>query len=118
LRSPRPPKQTYQGAAHLTEIPLSLLGPLRALARSEGVTLYTLLLAAFYTLLHAYTQQDDIVVGSPMACRSEMEREDCVGYYVNPLPLRSNLEGNPPFRTYLSRVRYERDADTDAHADC
>ncbi len=78
---------------------------MRALARAEGVTLYTLLLSAFYTLLFHYTQQEDIIVGSPMANRNEIEREDCVGYYVNPVPLRSDLAGNPPFRTYLARVR-------------
>jgi hypothetical protein len=101
----RPAKPSYRGEALNHDIPLPLLTQLRQLAKAESVTLYALLLAAYYTLLHVYTGQEDIVVGSPLSGRSELEREHCVGYFVNPLPLRSNLSGNPSFRTYLSRVR-------------
>ena len=79
---PRPTKLNFQGSALLTEIPSSLHAQLQALAKAEGCTLYTMLLSAWFVLLHRYSFQDDIIVGSPMACRAEPERQGCVGYYV------------------------------------
>lgn len=101
----RPAKQTYNGTSYTFPIPLRLHTALTGLAREEGVTMYTLLLSAFYTLLHVYSGQEDLIVGSPLACRNDAARENVVGYFVNPLPLRSNLGGNPSFRSYVSRVK-------------
>ena len=64
-----------------------------------------LLLAAFQTLLHRYSGQDDIVVGSPVANRDRSEVEGLIGYFVNMLALRTDLSGDPSFRTLLRRVR-------------
>lgn len=86
-------------------MPLHILKQLRGLARTEGTTLYTLLLSAYYALLHRYTSQEDIIVGTPMAGRSTLEREDCVGFFVNTLPVRVNVGGNPSFRSLLARVK-------------
>ena len=63
------------------------------------------LLAAFQTLLHRYTGQDDIVVGSPIAGRTRVEIEGLIGFFVNTLVLRNDLSGNPTFRELLARVR-------------
>ena len=63
------------------------------------------LLAAFQTLLHRYTGQDDIAVGSPIANRNRHEIESLIGFFVNTLVMRSDLSGNPPFRELLARVR-------------
>ena len=63
------------------------------------------LLAAFQTLLHRYSGQEDIAVGSPIANRSRTELEGLIGFFVNTLVMRTNLEGNPGFRELLSRVR-------------
>ena len=102
---PRPPRQTSRGTSYTFPVPQRLHTGLAALAREEGVTMYTLLLACYYTLLHVYSGQEDLVVGSPMACRNESAREGAVGYFVNALPLRSSLAGNPSFRSYLARVK-------------
>jgi non-ribosomal peptide synthetase component F len=67
--------------------------------------MYNLLLAAYVTLLHKYTHQEDIIVGSPMAGRSQLPMEDCVGYFVNPVPLRVSVAGNPSFKNFLARTR-------------
>ena len=63
------------------------------------------LLAAFQALLHRYTGQDDIIVGSPIANRNRLEIEGLIGFFVNTLVLRSDLSGNPTFRELLVRVR-------------
>ena len=63
------------------------------------------LLAAFQTLLHRYTGQDDIVVGSPIAGRTRVKVEGLIGFFVNTLVLRNDLSGNPTFRELLARVR-------------
>jgi amino acid adenylation domain-containing protein len=102
---PRPPVQTFRGASHSLMLPLSLSQSLKALSRQEKVTLFMLLLAAFQTLLYRYTGQDDIVVGSPIAGRTQKETEGLIGFFVNTLALRTHLSGNPPFRELLGRVR-------------
>ena len=74
------------------------------------------LLAAFQTLLHRYTGQDDIVVGSPIANRNRIEIEGLIGFFVNTLVLRTDHSGNPTFRELLHRVR-EMALEAYAHQD-
>ncbi|MEG5094021.1 amino acid adenylation domain-containing protein [Microcoleus sp. B13-B4] len=102
---PRPPVQTYEGASHSFVFGEKLTHKLLELAKAEGVTLYTIVLAAFQVLLLRYTNQEDILIGSPMAGRSLTEFERIVGYFTNPVVLRTNLSGNPTFRELLCRVR-------------
>ena len=103
---PRLAVQTYEGVSHTLALSESLSQKLKELARAEGVTLYTLLLAAFQVLLHRYTAQEDILVGSPLAGRSRAEFAGIIGYFVNPVVLRADLSGNPPFKTFLRQVRH------------
>ena len=102
---PRPPAHTFAGARHSFVLPPSLLEQLRALSTRHDVTLYMTLLAAFQTLLHRYTAQDDIVVGSPITTRSRVETEGLIGYFPNVLVLRTLLAGDPTFVELLERVR-------------
>jgi amino acid adenylation domain-containing protein len=102
---PRPATPTYRGATQFLELPKSLSEELEALSQRQGVTLFMTLLAAFQTLLYRYTQQSDIVVGSPIANRNRREIEGLIGFFVNSLVLRTNLSGNPTFLELLSRVR-------------
>jgi amino acid adenylation domain-containing protein len=102
---PRPPVPSQRGATHRFTLDAALSQQLRALARSEGTTLYTVLLAAFQILLHRYTAQDDIAVGSPTFGRSEPRFEAVVGHFVNMLVLRADLSGRPSFRAFLGQVR-------------
>jgi amino acid adenylation domain-containing protein len=78
---------------------------LKTLNQQEGVTLFMTLLAAFKMLLYRYTQQEDIIIGSPIAGRDRVETEPLIGFFVNTLVLRTNLSGNPTFRELLGRVR-------------
>src|SRR5262249_38267063 len=80
-----------------------LAAGLRQLSQREGVTLFMTLLAAFQTLLHRYTGQDDIVVGSPIAGRNRAELEGLIGFFVNTLVLRTDVSGDPSFVDLLKR---------------
>lgn len=102
---PRPKVRLQTGARHGFTVGPSLTARLRALAAAEGVTLYTLLLACWQTLLQRYTGQDDVVVGSPTAGRGRAAFAGIVGYFVNPVALRVDLAGDPSLRTLLGRTR-------------
>jgi amino acid adenylation domain-containing protein/non-ribosomal peptide synthase protein (TIGR01720 family)/FkbM family methyltransferase len=102
---PRPPIQTFHGARQMTVLPPSLTRQLKELSRSEGVTLFMMLLATFQVLLHRHSGIDDIVVGSPIANRNRSELEGLIGFLVNTLVLRTDCSGNPSFRELLQRVK-------------
>ena len=102
---PRPAIQSFRGARHEFGLPRPLTDALKALGRQEGVTLFMTLLAAFKALLHRYTAQDDLVVGSPIAGRTRVEMEALIGFFSSSLILRTDLSGDPTFRNLLRRVR-------------
>ncbi|HEX2189232.1 MAG TPA: amino acid adenylation domain-containing protein, partial [Longimicrobiaceae bacterium] len=102
---PRPAVQTFRGAHERIELPGELLERLRTLGRSEGATLYMVVLSAFQVLLSKYSGSEDIVVGSPIAGRTRREVEELIGFFVNTLVLRTDLSGDPSFREVLGRVR-------------
>jgi amino acid adenylation domain-containing protein len=103
--APRPAMQTFNGACHTVILPRTLSDSLSELSRREGVTLFMTLLGAFQTLLYRYTNQEDIVVGTPIANRTRKELEGLVGFFVNTVVLRTDCSGNPTFRELLGRVR-------------
>jgi amino acid adenylation domain-containing protein len=102
---PRPAFQTYAGSTEVLAVPETIGRALRQLGRREGATLYMVLLAVFQTLLHRYTGQEDIVVGSPIAGRNRAETEPLVGFFLNTLALRVSFAGRPTFVDVLHRVR-------------
>lgn len=102
---PPPSIPSQQGASQLLELPQQLLDGLEELSQQAGVTLFMTLLAAFKTLLHRYTGQTDLAIGSPIANRHRSELEGLIGFLVNSLVLRTNLEGDPSFREWVARVR-------------
>nr|VFJ65653.1 MAG: amino acid adenylation domain-containing protein [Candidatus Kentron sp. FW] len=102
---PRPPVQTHDGASVSFTLPGALARKLKERARASNVTLYTILLAAFQVLLHRYTGQEDILVGTPTAGRGRPEFDGICGYFVNPIVLRARLEGDPSFTAFLEQVR-------------
>lgn len=101
---PRPPVQTFNGDYEKFTLAETLTQALRNLSTRENVTLYMTLLAAFKTLLHRYTGQGDILIGSPIANRTRVELEPLVGFFVNTLVLRTDLADDPTFQTLLKRV--------------
>jgi amino acid adenylation domain-containing protein len=105
MARPRPTVQTFEGARQSLVLPTCLSESLRVLSRQEGVTLFMTLLAAFQTLLHRYTGQKNIIVGTPIANRNQAETEGLIGFFVNTLVLCTDFSGNPCFRELLNRVR-------------
>ncbi|MBG1265874.1 non-ribosomal peptide synthase/polyketide synthase, partial [Nostoc sp. WHI] len=102
---PRPAVQTFAGATQQFTLSIELTQRLTKLSREQGVTLFMTLLAAFDTLLYRYTEQEDILVGTPIANRDRTEIEGLIGFFVNTLVLRTDLSGNPSFSELLTRVR-------------
>jgi len=102
---PRPPVQRFRGAMLPVALSSSLTEELRALSQREGVTLFVTLLASFQALLHRYTGQDDLLVGTVTAGRSRPEIQELLGFFLNPLLLRTDVSGNPTFRELLQRVQ-------------
>ena len=102
---PRPAARTFHGARRMVVVPATLTSAVQALARREGCTLYMVLLAAFQAVLHRYSGQEDVSVGTPIAGRNCAETEGLIGFFVNTLVLRGDLSGDPSFGELLGRVR-------------
>ena len=102
---PRTESKTGRGAKQTVSFAEDLLQELRTFSRQRGVTLFMTLVASFKVLLHFYTKQDDIVIGTDVANRNRTEIEGVIGFFVNQLVLRTNLSGDPTFCELLDRVR-------------
>ncbi|MDM8560649.1 amino acid adenylation domain-containing protein [Candidatus Parabeggiatoa sp. HSG14] len=102
---PRPAIQRFRGATlHLT-VPSTLTDQLKSLSQQSETTLFMTLLAAFATLLSRYSDTSDIVIGSPIANRTHSQVEPLIGFFVNTIVLRLNLENNPHFEELLRRIQ-------------
>jgi amino acid adenylation domain-containing protein len=102
---PRPAVRGSNGARQTRLLPRHLADTLHALSQAEGATLFMTLLAAFQVLLHRYSGQSDIVVGSPIASRNRVETEGLIGLFANVLALRAKLSVGMTFRDLLRQVR-------------
>ncbi|HEV2376578.1 MAG TPA: amino acid adenylation domain-containing protein [Streptosporangiaceae bacterium] len=113
---PRPAIRSGRGAEHGFALPASLSAALRGFAQSESATLFMVTLAGFAALLHRYTGYPDMVVGTPVANRTQRDVEPLVGLFVQTVPLRCDLSGRPTFRELTRRVR-ETALDAFGHQD-
>jgi amino acid adenylation domain-containing protein len=102
---PRPLQMTHAGADEWCDVTRHLTEKLNELSHSEGATLFMTLFAAFLTLLHRYTGQPDILLGTAIAGRNHAQIENLIGFFINNVVLRTDLSGNPTFRELLRRVR-------------
>ena len=101
----RPAIQSYRGDIHHFSLPAKLGTQLKELSRSQGVTLYMTLLAAFQVLLHRYSQQDEVILGTAVSNRISTALEGILGPFVNTLVLRSDLSANPVFLDLVAKTR-------------
>ncbi len=99
---PRAAIQTFNGATYGFQFDEALTESVDALSKDNNVTLFTTLLSAYNILMHRYCQQDDIVVGVPLAGRTQSELRNSVGYFINPVPVRSVIEADPSVEDYLA----------------
>ena len=113
---PRPVEQTFRGATHTAAVPGEIVERVKAFAARQQATPFMLFLAALKVLLFRYTGEADVVVGVPVAGRERVETEALIGFFINSLALRSDLNGNPRFIDLLAQVR-ETTLAAFAHAD-
>jgi non-ribosomal peptide synthetase component F len=102
---PRPPRPRFRGASLPFLLDERLSNRLKELAAGEGATPYMVLLAAYQVLLRRETNQDEILVGSPVAGRARPEFSSVIGYFVNTVVVRGMTAGDPSFRTFLRTIR-------------
>jgi aspartate racemase len=102
----RPPFRSYRGAIHPFLISKQLTADLKQLSQQEGVTLFMVLTAGFAALLHRYTHQESILIGTVgPAGRKRPEVQKLLGYFLNPLALRLEVSRDSTFRELLRQVR-------------
>ena len=101
----RPAVQSFQGARYSIDLPPRLGEALKGLAQRENVTLFMVMLSAYHLLLHRYSDQDDILVGIPIAGRTQPELEGLIGFFVNSLVIRCRFVPGLGFRQLLAQIR-------------
>jgi len=102
---PRPDIAMYQGAKQTLTLNTTLIDGIKNLSFKQGTTIFMALLAAFKAVLHYYSGQEDIVIGTDVANRNISETEGLIGFFVNQLVLRTSLSDNPTFAELLQRIR-------------
>jgi amino acid adenylation domain-containing protein len=102
---PRQAAKSVQGASLSIDLGVGVSDAIRKLAAREGTTPFVVLLTAYQVLLHRYTGQQEVIVGTPTYGRDRAEFANVVGDFINMIPLRVAFNGDPPFRELLGRVR-------------
>ena len=105
LDRPRPTKQSFAGALHLSKIPAGITDRLKTYCQAKGATLFMGLHGVFSVLLSRYSNEKDIVIGTAIANREQAQIAPLIGFFMNTLVLRANLEGDPDFNTVLERSK-------------
>ena len=103
LDFPRPAAQSFEGSSYVHVLDLTLSDQLKALSLAQGTTLFMTLQTAFAVLLSRYSNETDIVMGMPIANRTQAELSPLIGFFINTLILRSDLSGNPRFSALLQK---------------
>ena len=102
---PRPALQRHEGAIIRFQLPRALSEKVKTFARAEGATPFMVLLAGFQAVLHRYSGQEDVSVGTPVAGRSRADLEGLIGFFVNTLVLRTRVTAEVSFRECVARVK-------------
>jgi amino acid adenylation domain-containing protein len=104
---PRPPVQRYEGAFIRHLVSVELTERIMALGRTHGATPFAVLLAAFQVLLHRFSHQDDILVGTPVANRDRAQTEGLIGFFLNTAVLRADFSRPLGFDELLAATRQQ-----------
>lgn len=102
---PRPRIKSDAGSIEKLTISAGQADALREFARTEGTSLFQVLIAAFNALLYRYTGQEDLIIGTSVANRNKRQFQNVMGLFINTLPIRTRIDGNGPFRDYLQNVQ-------------
>ncbi|MGW2088792.1 amino acid adenylation domain-containing protein [Streptomyces sp. NPDC001880] len=99
---PRPPVQRYAGDSVTLDLDAATTAALRERATTEGTTLFVTLLSVFQTLVHRCTREDDFLIGVPASGRTDADLHRVVGYFVNPVLIRSRMDAG---RTFTDQIQ-------------
>ncbi|WP_456407429.1 amino acid adenylation domain-containing protein [Caldithrix abyssi] len=113
---PRPAVQTFNGKTISVKVDPQLSQKIKELSRENNVTVFMTLLAAFQSLLHRYSRQDEILVGSPIANRNRSETEKLIGFFVNNIVIKGDFSERLEFSELLQQIR-ENTLNAYAHQD-
>ncbi|BAL90185.1 putative NRPS [Actinoplanes missouriensis 431] len=102
---PRPPALTYQGDTVSLTLDSNLTAALRTLSAGQGTTLFVTLMAVFQTLVRRYTRQDDFLIGVPASGRGDEDMHGVVGYFVNPVLIRTRDGADRSFADQIAETR-------------
>ncbi|MCL6459236.1 MAG: amino acid adenylation domain-containing protein, partial [Gorillibacterium sp.] len=105
LDYPRPQTRQFSGGSFTLNLKPAVRAQVQRLSRETGTTEYMVLLASFMVLLHKYTRQEDVIVGTPISGRTHPDTEAMVGMFVNTLALRGRPAGEKTYAGFLSEVR-------------
>jgi amino acid adenylation domain-containing protein len=100
-----PGSRSFQGNIYRFTIAPEITAALRRLARENRASMFMVLLAAWQVLLHRYSGQPDVLIGTAVANRNRLHLEKLIGFFVNTLVLRADLSGHPSFSEVLRRAR-------------
>lgn len=101
----RPAIQNFTGASHRFQLADRSYAEMLDFVKNERVTLYVFLMAVFQVTLMHCCNQDDIIVGTPVAGRSRLEDKGICGHFINMVAMRGDLSGAITFREHLQRSR-------------
>ncbi|MGE5457465.1 MAG: amino acid adenylation domain-containing protein, partial [Methanococcaceae archaeon] len=103
--NPRKPEQTFNGGTVKMDFDHELSSKLKAFCRKESLTVYMVLLSAFQILLHKYSSNNDIIIGTPLANRNHPATENMIGFFVNTLVVRSIIQKDEGISKFLGQIR-------------
>ncbi|CAC9975508.1 non-ribosomal peptide synthetase [Flavobacterium panici] len=101
----RPKQQSEYGDKHAFNLSKNQIEQLKKIARAEGVTMYSLILAVYNVFLSKLSNQNDIVIGTPVVGRRHADLEKIAGVFINTLPIRNHLDGSQSFTAFLHKVQ-------------
>lgn len=101
----RPPVQSYIGNTEYFFPDKEIITSLKNLSRQEGTTLFVILHTAFQILLHKYSGQDEIIIGSPTAGRNKTDFDKIVGYFINPVSIKGQFSKDLTFKSLLKQIK-------------
>ncbi|WP_343859372.1 amino acid adenylation domain-containing protein, partial [Fulvivirga kasyanovii] len=102
---PRPRVKTYNSHNHVLSLDKQISDEVKTFARNKEASIFMVLLASVKALLHRYSSQDDIIVGSPVSGRDNQELENQVGFYLNILTFRTLFEEEESFASLVENIR-------------
>jgi len=105
---PRAAQQPSQAGRFEFQLNAETTKKLKQFSQKNGVTVFTTLLAAYKVLLYRSTGQDDICVGVPSSFRQSSALEHLIGFFINSLPIRSDLSASPSFLQSLEKINATR----------